>query len=1091
MYSLRSRVNEQAPSVRTPTGSLASKSKTRSPRKVNGAGVSLQLEQVVGTTSSSPNGLACCVITNTYAYCAGAVAVLATVHPDGTTMRRYFKARPTAASLNPSSSFYDTSSPFAISPRRRTSIFARRKCQDVDFGSHQDEGTNQTWTARERIKTVTCVALSENGRWLAVGESGYNPRVLLFPAAEDALLDTPVSIVSDHTFGLSCVAFSPDSRHLATLGSLNDGFLFIWAIAPRTGSLTLHYTNKCTTNVCSMTWCGQALVTVGTRHVKIWSIGQPNKPTPSRRFSTRSTSEAVRSPGPATLCGRNALLGSLVDCTFTSAVAIDDRLVIVGTDTGQVCAIEVFDGSPEVKTLKTFDFGITSISWQPQYQNVVLGGRRGIFHENYSELAARLLTNASFGSSHPLSPLKGTRSSSIRQSLGLLQSHSVGVSALACLNQHTIVLDKDGHIHLNNANDSNPKPALSLACHNDLIQGVKDLPKDCNLGAFYTWSRQGEVRFWDTGGNLLDSKLVSVDQQHLEDDPDQNELRVVRYIPHTKQFVSGDRFGILRLVESQDWSSTWTGRAHGAEITDIAVHTNCSFVVTCGRDRMVQLFKATRDGLDLTQTMDDHFGAVIQVLFTPDAAKLLSCSADRTIVVRERASRQVEGADLTAYLSVRVLTLRSTPLSMTFTDSTSTNLLVSTSDRHVVKVDLLNGTVVQCIKLTDPENDDTVSLSSICVSARGDVADEACDLLAAFSTTDKSIRIYDAGKCQLLARESGHTEGISDLCLIESEVPGTDRRQRSLISTGLDGTIMVWSINWSSPALHTPFQELSQAQAMQGYESNGTPIKPSPASLPPLRKVLSKMDAIEFSRNTEQFSPSSPRSLSPPRLARKRSNLALSATIDENEEDGQGNSVSDTRENLIQSPHESARTPSPPPIPLGKLVKQRSRTEAPLWAKVAPKRRSPSPPPFTVSMPSTPRHRTMANNSKLRRPPSVPTDLRGQALAQSRSKSIGQPNEFGSMGMATEQACRMLRTYRKKLMACKKELRLDELEDELELIMTLVRERKDRPPETCTPNGRKVKATAATVDDLNELAVMLDRTNMAERSPRQGVEVKV
>ena len=1086
-YSLRSRLNGQPPSLRTPTGSPLIKTGARSPRKPGGSGVSLQLQQVIGTTTNSPTGLACCPLTNAYAYCAGAIAVLATIHRDGTTTRRYFKARPTATSLNPSSSYYDASSPSVTPSKRRTSIFARRKTQDIDFGSAQYEGISQTWTARERIKTVTCVALSDNGKWLAVGESGYSPRVLLYSTTEDAL---PVSIVSDHTFGLKCVAFSPDSQYLATLGNLNDGFLFIWTINSKTGALTLHSANKCTTNICSMTWCGQSLVTAGTRHVKVWSVGQVAKPTTSRRFSLRPTGEALPSPGPATLSGRNALLGSLVDCTFTSSASIDNRTVLLGTDTGHLCGIEVSDGSPEVKVLKIFEFGITSISWQSSFHKVVLGSSDGIFHEDYSRLAATLRTNVIVDTTRPRSPRKEIRSSSIRQSLGLLQSKSAAISALGCLAEHTIALDSDGNLHVNKSAGNDSDPTLSFACHNDLIQGVQRLPDDCDLGAFYTWSRRGEVRFWDTGGNLLNSKLVAVDQQDPDDDTNQNELRVVRYMPSTRQFVSGDRFGILRLVESMDWSFSWTGRAHGAELSDISVHADCSLIATCGRDRMVQLFKASGNDLDLIQTMDDHIGAVTQVLFTPDADKLLSCSADRTIVVRERASRQIEGKELIAFLSIRVVTLRSTPLSMALFGPASTTLLASTADRHIVKVNVSSGAVVESVKVSDPENDDTVSLNSLCMSARGTGPEETCNLLAGISSTDKAIRVYDADKCQLLTRESGHTEGVSDLCLIEREVAGTDRKQRVLVSTGLDGTIMIWEIALSPPTLFTSVQEMTQYQAMQGYEPEGTPVKPSPASLPPLRKVLSKMDVIEFTKSPGAASPSSPRSLSPPRLARKRSNLALSATIDEKEEDGESNGGSFFKRDQIPVSLPSERSPSPPPAAFGKIKKQRSRADISSDAKAGLARRSPSPPPFTVSTPSTPKNRTVANNSRLRRPPSVPTDLRGQALTQSRRQSMSQASEFGSMGMATEQACRMLRTYRKKLMASKEDLSLDELEDELELITRLVKDRQEKSLAVQMSSGRRQKAKAATESDVDELAALLDRANMADRSPRQGVEVK-
>jgi len=84
----------------------------------------------------------------------------------------------------------------------------------------------------------------------------------------------------------------------------------------------------------------------------------------------------------------------------------------------------------------------------------------------------------------------------------------------------------------------------------------------------------------------------------------------------------------------------------------------------------------------------------------------------------------------------------------------------------------------------------------------------------------------------------------------------------------------------------------------------------------------------------------------------------------------------------------------------------------------------------------------------------------------------------------------MLRTYRKKLIASKEELGLDELEDELELLTKLVKERKEKGAASLTSNGRRMKPKAATESDIEELAVLLDRAKMADWSPRRGVEVK-
>jgi WD40 repeat protein len=70
-----------------------------------------------------------------------------------------------------------------------------------------------------------------------------------------------LSALSEHSFGVNCVAFSPDSRYLASLGSSQDGFLYIWSINIRTGAATLHASNKCVSNINKMTWMGNKLIT--------------------------------------------------------------------------------------------------------------------------------------------------------------------------------------------------------------------------------------------------------------------------------------------------------------------------------------------------------------------------------------------------------------------------------------------------------------------------------------------------------------------------------------------------------------------------------------------------------------------------------------------------------------------------------------------------------------------------------------------------------------------------------------------------------------------------------------------------------------
>lgn len=74
-------------------------------------------------------------------------------------------------------------------------------------------------------------------------------------------------MLTEHSFGVRSLAFSSDSQYLATLGDMNDGFLFVWAINLRTGAAKLHSTNKCTSFIRDMCWMGQTLITY---EISIW-----------------------------------------------------------------------------------------------------------------------------------------------------------------------------------------------------------------------------------------------------------------------------------------------------------------------------------------------------------------------------------------------------------------------------------------------------------------------------------------------------------------------------------------------------------------------------------------------------------------------------------------------------------------------------------------------------------------------------------------------------------------------------------------------------------------------------------------------------
>ena len=430
-------------------------------------------------------------------------------------------------------------------------------------------------------------------------------------------------------------------------------------------------------------------------------------------------------------------------------------------------------------------------------------------------------------------------------------------------------------------------------------------------------------------------------------------------------------------------------KAHGAEITDICVVDRpemTTLVASCGRDRMVQLLRQRADKLEPIQTFDDHVGSITRLLFLDGGNKLLSCSSDRTVVIRQLVSREDAGAVLVVYVPVRTLILKSTPVSMAQRPGETDSLVVSTLDRQIQEFDLSTGRSIQTFRASDQEGTDSVVMDALVLWGRPN-ASQVPTLLAGVASTDKTIRLYVYENLTLLTREHGHTEGVTGVTLIEADTSGPDGpTTATLVSTGMDGTIMIWNVAARS---YLPFDGIESTDS----QGESTPVKEPSAVKTPFRRILSKSELSEFFKTTtsEGSTPVGSRALnrSPPRLRKKTSRYDLAC----------------------QPPSTEA-----PPLPYKRRSPTASLTDS--SGLKGPRDRSTTPP-----------------SPKQARP------WRPSFGARSRTKSAGNAGEFGSINMTTEQVCRALRAYRKKLSTSSEKLRAEnarELENELELTVQAV-----------------------------------------------------
>ena len=395
-------------------------------------------------------------------------------------------------------------------------------------------------------------------------------------------------------------------------------------------------------------------------------------------------------------------------------------------------------------------------------------------------------------------------------------------------------------------------------------------------------------------------------------------------------------------------------KAHTNEITSIAVHEEEQFVfvVCASRDRTVQVFTRVAQRWDLLQTLDEHVGAVTGITFSRSGTRLVSSSSDRTLVVRELLSREEEGETLRAFVMLRAIILKASPVSMAWDVDQDDTLLVSTIDRQVHKYDIRTSQCLNSFRVCDTDGGDAVVLSSLVHISRG----WSSPLIAGVSSTDKSIRIYDDNG-SLLARDWGHTEGVTDIAFVQPGSAGVgEGSEKSLVTVAVDGTIFVWGLAFPSPNRH----DLSKSMDLLG------PSTPSNQDLlanrPPLRRVFSQSELARFQRSQEDADTTTAGNRSP-KLRKKLSKFSL------------------------------AQAPKLDPSPMTGIARD-GRVAG--WQGHGTvrgnKNRSPSPP--------SPRNPHIAKR---------------RASMDVRSRAKAPASDFGSIGSSTESLCRTLRAYRKRL----------------------------------------------------------------------------
>lgn len=374
---------------------------------------------------------------------------------------------------------------------------------------------------------------------------------------------------------------------------------------------------------------------IGTRHIKIWRVEEHRSISPTKkRFNLDGTPVPVPIQSTLkTLAGRNVLLGPLVEATFTTLAAISTHKAIVCSEKGDICLLDDNEGQ-KLMRLANIGFAITCVAVNVSTGDVKIGGKNGQIRSlNLDDL---------------LSPTTPPESPTPRK--GSLSIDDVGhVCAMGYAAESLITIDSKHSIEISSQDSGYETLNNPFQAYGDAVLGVRLLSQLNDFGAaFLTWSANGTIVFWDLDGNNKTLLKIKIEQATPVEDDFVNQCQIVRSFNDSKHLVVGDRYGVLQIVNTTTQGCTFETRAHVSYIQDIAIFESgeLTLVASAGRDRTVQLFRKLSDLWVLVQTLDEHSASVCGVFFAENGEKLISCSADRTIHVRQLVKKDVGGQEM-------------------------------------------------------------------------------------------------------------------------------------------------------------------------------------------------------------------------------------------------------------------------------------------------------------------------------------------------------------------------------------------------------------------------------------------------------------
>ncbi|XP_045793438.1 WD repeat-containing protein 62 isoform X1 [Trifolium pratense] len=666
-----------------------------------------------------------------------------------------------------------------------------------------NSGTQSHLIASDRLppKPLRCVALSQDGRFVAAGEAGNQASVLVW----DSSTLSVVSELKGHLYGVSCICFSPNGKHLVSVGV----YIYLWDW--RSGHLItkLQGTSSGST-VSSVSFSSDAkfIVTAGKKHLKFWTLKSSRK-TQQNGGLHRTASLAIQE--------KVANLSIQKDCSYTS---IASSVWTNGSDDNRKQAGGLFP----IYTLT--DSGILYLvhSGLSVRKSVILKVQKAFALSTSGKLIACACNNGTVLLYTPVSleyvgSILYSKANTVyharfpEQNFQQLPALPDAVACQFSTLEKLVVIYRDHSLYIWDINDVNQATkCFALVSHSSCIWDIKNLccenmhdpslactAKGCSGGiSFATCSTDGTIRLWDISlqsdsskdveelkNELLGSScLVSAgtfERDAVKVDLTSQEFRSLAVSSDGKYLAAGDCKGNLHIYNLQTSEYTCLQGAHDAEILTLSftlstqdisgeIAKNGYFLASGGRDCIIHLYDVERN-FDLIGSVDEHSAAVTSIKVSSNSCNILSCSADSFLVLHDVV---IANNGYKILLQHRQRASQFGTVYDMAVDLTSETVVTVGQDKKIKTFDVATRRLIRSY------NHDKVFGEPIKV-----LMDPSCTYVVC-SFSNKSIYIYDFMTGEMVAKATGHAEIVTGVIFLPD--------CKHIVSVDGDGCIFVWKL---------------------------------------------------------------------------------------------------------------------------------------------------------------------------------------------------------------------------------------------------------------------------------------------------------